>query len=60
MSERKLKQMMQSVGDVENLKLSTTRHKALVAFTKRSFAVACRKKFHKASIDDCKLLVEFA
>jgi len=60
MSERKLKQLMQSVGEVENLKLSTTRHKALVAFTRSSTAVACRKKFHKYIIDDCKLLVEFA
>lgn len=60
MSERKLKQLMQSVGEVENLKLSTTRHKALVAFTRSSTAVACRKKFHKYVIDDCKLLVEFA
>lgn len=60
MSERKLKQLMQSVGEVENLKLSTTRHKALVAFTRSSTAVACRKKFHKYVIDNCKLLVEFA
>lgn len=60
MSERKLKQLMQSVGEVENLKLSTTRHKALVAFTRSSNAVACRKKFHKYVLDDCKLLVEFA
>lgn len=60
MSERKLKQLMQTVGEVENLKLSTTRHKALVAFTKSSTAVACRKKYHKATIDESKLLVEFA
>lgn len=60
MSERKLKQLMQSVGEVESLKLSTTRHKALVAFTKGSTAVACRKKFHKMTLDECRLTVEFA
>ncbi|XP_065666822.1 uncharacterized protein LOC100207239 isoform X4 [Hydra vulgaris] len=60
MSERKLRALMQSVGEVENLKLSTTRHKALVAFTKTSTAVACRKKFHKMTLDECRLIVEFA
>lgn len=31
----------------EQLKMSTTKHKALVTFEKNEHALACRRKFHR-------------
>jgi len=55
----RLKELLQGIGPIQQLKMSTTKHKALVTFEKNEHALACRRKFHRTVVDNSQVTVDF-